>query len=152
MKLYNTLTRKVETFKPADPRHVRMYTCGLTVYSQPQIGNWVAYIYADVLTRTLQASGFKVERIQNITDVGHLVSDDDNGEDKMQKGARAEGITAWDVADKYIAIAEDEAYNQLGLLRPAKLVRATDLITEQIAFVEVLEKKGYTYIIPREGI
>lgn len=152
MKLYNTLTRKVEPFKPADPRHVRMYTCGLTVYSQPQIGNWVAYIYTDVLTRTLQASGFKVERIQNITDVGHLVSDDDNGEDKMQKGARAEGITAWDVADKYIAIAEDEAYNQLGLLRPAKLVRATDLITEQIAFVKVLEKKGYTYTIPREGI
>ncbi len=152
MKLYNTLTHKIEVFKPADRNHVRMYTCGLTVYSQPQIGNWVAYIYADVLTRTLQASGFVVDRVQNITDVGHLVSDDDNGEDKMQKGARAEGLTAWDVADKYITIANDEAYNQLGLLRPAKLVRATDLIKEQIAFVQILEKKGFTYIIPGEGV
>ena len=152
MKLFNTLSGKIEPFKPADPKHVRMYTCGLTVYSQPQIGNWVAYIYADVLTRTLQASGFTVDRIQNITDVGHLVSDDDHGEDKMQKGARAEGLTAWDVAEKYIVIAEDEAYHQLGLLRPAKLVRATDLIDEQIAFVQILEKKSYTYEIPEEGI
>lgn len=152
MKLFNTLTRQVETFTPADKNNVRMYTCGLTVYSQPQIGNWVAYIYADVLNRTLEHSGFTVNRVQNITDVGHLVSDDDSGEDKMQKGARQEGKTAWEVADKYIAIADDEAYNQLGLLRPSKLVRATDLIPEQIAFVEELESKGYTYTIPDEGI
>ena len=68
-----------------------MYTCGLTVYSHPQIGNWVSYIYSDILTRTLRASGYAVERVQNITDVGHLVGDDDTGEDKMEKGARAEG-------------------------------------------------------------
>jgi cysteinyl-tRNA synthetase len=151
-RLYNTLTRTVENFKPANPQDVRMYTCGLTVYSQPQIGNWVAYIYSDVLTRALQASGLAVRRIQNITDVGHLVSDDDAGEDKMQKGARAEGKTAWQVADKYIAIAEDEAYTKLKLQKPHKLARATDLIPEQIAFVQRLEQLGYTYIIPGEGV
>ena len=152
MKLYNTLTRSIDQFKPQSGNHVKMYTCGLTVYSQPQIGNWVAYIYSDVLTRALLQSGFEVERVQNITDVGHLVSDDDNGEDKMQKGARKEGKTAWEIADKYIAIADDEAYTQLGLLRPNKLVRATDLIPEQIAFVQELEAKGFTYIIPNEGV
>lgn len=145
MKLYNTLSRTVEAFKPLQDNKVKMYTCGLTVYSQPQIGNWVAYIYADVLTRTLQASGYDVTRIQNITDVGHLVSDDDVGEDKMEKGAKSEGLTAWQVADKYIQIADDEAYNQLQLLRPTKLVRATDLIQEQINFVKILDEKGYTY-------
>ncbi len=152
MKLYNTLTRSIDQFKPQSGNHVKMYSCGLTVYSQPQIGNWVAYIYSDVLTRALLQSGFEVERVQNITDVGHLVSDDDNGEDKMQKGARKEGKTAWEIADKYIAIADDEAYTQLGLLRPNKLVRATDLIPEQIAFVQELEAKGFTYIIPNEGV
>ncbi len=128
-----------------------MYTCGLTVYSHPQIGNWVAYIYSDVLTRTLILSGFDVNRVQNITDVGHLVSDDDDGEDKMEKGARAEGLTAWDVADKYIAVATEEAA-KLGLLTPTKTVRATSLIPEQIEFVEGLEKKGFTYIIENEGV
>lgn len=152
MKLYNTLSRKIEDFIPLHDNLVKMYTCGLTVYSQPQIGNWVAYVYSDVLTRTLIASGFEVNRVQNITDVGHLVSDDDSGEDKMQKGANQEGKSAWEIADKYIAIADNEAYSQLGLLRPNKLVRATSLIDEQIAFVKDLEQKGYTYIIPDEGV
>jgi cysteinyl-tRNA synthetase len=147
MKLYNTLTRTKETFTTLEPHKVKMYTCGLTVYSHPQIGNWVAYIYSDVLHRTLLASGYQVDRIQNITDVGHLVSDDDAGEDKMEKGARAEGLTAWDVADKYIEVADNQAYTQLKLLRPTKMVRATSLIDEQIQFVKDLEKKGYTYII-----
>lgn len=151
MKLYNTLTRKIEEFTPLEPGKVKLYTCGLTVYSHPQIGNWVSYIYSDVLTRTLTASGYEVNRVQNITDVGHLVSDDDAGEDKMEKGARAEGLTAWDVAEKYIEIAEQEGYLQLGLLKP-KLVRATDLIDEQIKFVQDLEKKGYTYVIEDEGV
>ena len=146
MKLYNTLTREVETFTPLNGKDVKMYTCGLTVYSQPQIGNWVAYIYSDVLTRTLKASGFKVTRIQNITDVGHLVSDDDAGEDKMEKGAKKEGLTAWEVADKYIKVADREAFEMLALQRPTKLVRATDLIQEQIDFVKKLEANGYTYI------
>lgn len=147
MKLYNTLARTKETFTTLEPHKVKMYTCGLTVYSHPQIGNWVAYIYSDVLHRVLLAEGYQVNRVQNITDVGHLVSDDDAGEDKMEKGARAEGTTAWDVADKFIKIADEEAYNKLKLLRPSKLVRATSLIDEQINFVKGLEEKGYTYII-----
>ncbi|MFO0971682.1 MAG: cysteine--tRNA ligase [Candidatus Saccharimonadales bacterium] len=151
MKLYNTLTRKVEEFTTLEDKKVKMYTCGVTVYSQPQIGNWVAYIYSDILTRVLQASGYEVTRIQNITDVGHLVSDDDSGEDKMEKGAKKEGLTAWQVADKYIEIADREAFEWLNLKRPTKLIRATDLIAEQIAFVEKLEEKGYTYQI-KDGI
>ena len=147
MKLYNTMSRTVETIQPLEAGKLRMYTCGLTVYSQPQIGNWVAYIYSDVLTRVLIANGYEITRIQNITDVGHLVSDDDSGEDKMEKGARAEGLTAWDVAKKYSEIAEHEAYSMLGLLRPTKLVPATTLIDEQIKFAEDLEAKGYLYRI-----
>lgn len=90
MKLFNTLSREIEEVTPLDDRRIKMYTCGLTVYSQPQIGNWVAYIYSDILFRVLMYNGFDVNRVQNITDVGHLVSDDDQGEDKMEKGARAE--------------------------------------------------------------
>lgn len=152
IKVYNTFTRNVEDFKPLNHKLVKMYTCGLTVYSQPQIGNWVAYIYSDVLVRTLLVSGYDVDRTQNITDVGHLVSDDDTGEDKMEKGAKAEGLTAWDIAEKYIKIADHEAYDLLKLLRPNRLVRATELITEQIEFVKILENKGMTYNIPNEGI
>lgn len=151
VKLYNTLTRTTEEFETLEDKKVKMYTCGVTVYSQPQIGNWVAYIYSDILTRVLIASGYEVHRIQNITDVGHLVSDDDTGEDKMEKGAKKEGLTAWQVADKYIKIADKEAFEWLELLRPTKLVRATDLIPEQIAFVKKLEEKGYTYQI-EDGI
>jgi cysteinyl-tRNA synthetase len=146
MKLYNTLTRKIDEVIPLEDHNIKMYTCGLTVYSQPQIGNWVAYIYSDVLTRTLKASGYNVFRVQNITDVGHLVSDEDNGEDKMEKGARLENLTAWQVADKYIKIAHNEV-RLLGLLEPDKLVRATELINEQIEFVKTLEQKGFTYMV-----
>lgn len=147
IQLYDTLSRSIRPFIPLTKDHVKMYTCGLTVYSQPQIGNWVAYIYSDILTRLLMSEGYHVERVQNITDVGHLVSDDDTGEDKMEKGARKEGKTAWQIAEKYISIADHEAYTLLGLLRPTKLVRATDLIQEQIAFVQALEAKGFTYQI-----
>lgn len=145
MKLYNTLTRKTDELVPLDDSHVRIYTCGLTVYSQPHIGNWLGYIYWDVLIRALRAQGFTVERTQNITDVGHLVSDDDSGEDKMEKGARAEGLTAWDVAKKYSDIAEHEAFDLLGLIRPDHLVAATSCIDEQIAFAKILDEKGYLY-------
>lgn len=147
MKLYNTLTRKTEQFIPIKDNRVQLYTCGLTVYSQPHIGNWVAYVYWDILVRTLRASGYKVERVQNITDVGHLISDEDAGEDKMLKGALKEGLTAWEVAEKYINIADTEAFDQLGLVRPEYMPRATDYIQQQINFVKILEEKGYTYPI-----
>ncbi len=147
MRLHNTLTRQLDEVQPLEDKHVRLYTCGLTVYSQPHIGNWVAYIYWDILVRTLIDAGYKVTRVQNITDVGHLTSDEDAGEDKMLKGALKEGITAWQVAEKYIAIADNEAYNQLGLLRPDHIPRATEYIPQQIAFVKELDKKGFTYVI-----
>lgn len=147
MKLHNTLTRKVEAFKPLEDKITRIYTCGLTVYSQPHIGNWVAYIYWDILVRALKAEGYTVERVQNITDVGHLTSDEDAGEDKMLKGALKEGKTAWEVAEKYIAVADHEAYELLGLIRPNHIPRATEYIPQQIAFVQKLEAKGFTYTI-----
>ncbi len=151
MKLYNTLTRKTDELVTIEKNKVRFYSCGLTVYSQPHIGNWVGYIYWDILTRVLEETGYEVNRVQNITDVGHLVSDDDNGEDKMEKGARAEGITAWEVAEKYIKIADKEGFELLGLKRPT-LIRATDRIQEQIDFIKTLENKGYTYEIEDEGV
>lgn len=150
MKLHNTLGRVDTELKPLGDS-VKIYSCGLTVYSQPHIGNWVGYIYWDVLVRTLRANGYKVEHVQNITDVGHLVSDDDDGEDKMEKGAKEEGLTAWGVADKYIAIADTEAFEQLRLQKP-KLIRATNEIDNQIALISKLEKKGYTYTIENEGV
>lgn len=147
VKLHNTLTREMDDLKPLSGNKISLYTCGLTVYSQPHIGNWVAYIYWDILVRTLRASGYDVTRVQNITDVGHLTSDEDAGEDKMQKGALREGVTAWQVADKYIAIADDEAYTQLRLIRPDHMPRATEYIPQQISFVQELESKGYVYTI-----
>ena len=88
VKLYNTLTRQKDTLKPLDGKTVKIYTCGLTVYSQPHIGNWVGYVYWDILIRLLRYEGLNVVRTQNITDVGHLTSDDDSGEDKMEKALK----------------------------------------------------------------
>lgn len=147
MKLYNTLTRSKEDFEPLEAGKVKLYSCGLTVYSQPHIGNWVAYIYWDLLQRVLKADGLQVTRVQNITDVGHLTSDEDAGEDKMLKGALREGLTAWQVAEKYIQIANHEAHELLGLEQPTYMPRATEYIQQQIDFVKLLEEKDFTYTI-----
>lgn len=152
MKLHNTLTGTIEELHTLMPNVVKLYTCGLTVYSQPHIGNWLGYIYWDVLVRTLEAEGYTVDRTQNITDVGHLTSDDDAGEDKMEKGAKAEGLTAWDVAKKYSLVAEHEGYELLKLQRPNHLAAATDYIEQQIEFAKALEAKGLTYLIEGEGL
>lgn len=144
MKLHNTLTKKTEDFKPISEGRVLLYTCGPTVYSTPHIGNWVAYIYWDLLVRVLTANGYAVNRVMNITDVGHLVSDEDDGEDKMQKGAEREGLTAWDVADKYTAEFLS-GMKKLNLVAPQHLARATDFIDQQIELVRKLKAKGYTY-------
>lgn len=151
IRLYNTLTRKKEVFTPTSDA-VKIYTCGLTVYSQPHIGNWVGYIYWDTLVRLLRYRDLKVVRTQNITDVGHLTSDDDAGEDKMEKGAKREGLSAWDVAKKYSEVAEHEAYDVLHLVRPEHLAPATSYIDQQIAFAKDLEDKGLTYIISQDGL
>lgn len=146
IKLHNTLTRKTEPFTPLRNTVVTLYTCGPTVYSYLHVGNWAAYIYWDVLVRTLIASDYKVERVMNITDVGHLVSDDDEGEDKLQKGARAEGKTAWEIADFY---TKDflEGMKLLNMVPPEHIVKASDFITEQLALVRTLKEKGFTYQI-----
>ncbi len=144
MKLYNTLTRKVEEFKPIDSERVKIYTCGPTVYSFAHIGNFTSYIYWDLLMRTLQLNGWKVERVLNITDVGHLASDADDGEDKMEKGAKRDGKTVWEVAEMYMADFLRN-FRALNMLEPAGICRATDFIEEDIALVEELDKKGFLY-------
>ena len=146
LKLHNTLTRQLEPFVPLSNDKVTLYTCGPTVYNYLHVGNWAAYIYWDVLVRTLTANDYTVERVMNITDVGHLTSDADEGEDKLEKGARREGKTAWQVAEFY---AEDfmEGMNNLGLLLPTHLTKATEFIPQQLELVRILKEKGYTYQI-----
>ena len=144
LKLQNTLTGKVDEFTPISDQKVTLYTCGPTVYDYPHVGNWSSFVYWDTLVRTLLANGYNVERVMNITDVGHLVSDADDGEDKLEKGAKREGKTAWEVAEFY---AEDfvRGMEKLGLLPPEHLVKATDYIEQQLALVRTLKDKGYTY-------
>lgn len=150
LKLYNTLSRQLETFKPLDPDKVKIYTCGPTVYSSPHIGNLAAYIYWDLLVRTLSANGYKPYRVLNLTDVGHLTSDGDEGEDKLEKGARTSGKTVWEVAEYYMnEFLRD--FSSLKLEKPAKIARATDYITQDIKIVDLLTEKGFTYET-RDGI
>jgi cysteinyl-tRNA synthetase len=150
LKLHNTLTKKTEGFTPLTDKKVTLYTCGPTVYSFLHVGNWAAYIYWDTLVRTLVADGYDVERVMNITDVGHLTGendgDADTGEDKLQKGARREGKTAWEVAEFY---AEDfmNGMEKLGMITPEHVVKATDFIPQQLDLARILKEKGYTYQI-----
>ena len=143
LKIYNTVTRKVEPFKPLSET-VKIYTCGPTVYSEAHIGNLTAYIYWDLLVRTLRADNYKVKRILNLTDVGHLVSDADEGQDKLEKGAEREGKTVWEVAEKYINIFKND-YAALELTNPEVWARATDYIEEDIEAVDLMTKNGFTY-------
>lgn len=146
MRLYNTLTRQVEELKPLAPPKVTVYTCGPTVYDYAHIGHWFTYVRMDTLIRALKAAGFSPEWIMNITDVGHLVSDADDGEDKLQAGARREGKTAWEVAEFYTADFL-EGMKRLNMTSPDHLVKATEHIEEQIELIKRLEEKGYTYTI-----
>ncbi len=146
MKLYNTLNRKVEEIQPINEPTVSVYTCGPTVYDYPHVGNWFTFVRYDTLVRTLKLSGYEPTWVMNITDVGHLTSDADEGEDKLEKGARREGKTAWDVASFY------GDYFTTGLKRlhfrmPDYLPKATEHIQEQIDLIKKLEGKGYTYRI-----
>lgn len=147
MKLHNTLTRKIEIFIPINPGSVRLYTCGPTVYDHPHIGNWAAYIRWDMLVRTLGASGYDVNWVMNITDVGHLTSDQDTGEDKLEAGARREGKTAWQIAEFYTDVFK-EGLRKLNVSLPfSHLFRATDYIKDQIKLIEEIESKGCAYVI-----
>jgi cysteinyl-tRNA synthetase len=146
MKLYNTLTRKIETVQALNPPTITVYTCGPTVYDYAHVGHWFNYVRMDTLVRVLSASGYQPKWVMNITDVGHLVSDADEGEDKLEKGARREGKSAWEVAETY---TQDflHGMEQLGIRNPNHIVRATQHIPEQIALIQKLEEKGFTYVI-----
>lgn len=144
MKLYNTLSRKVEEFKPIKPPAVGIYSCGLTVYDYMHIGHARTFVFADGLRRGLEYLGYKVKHVRNITDVGHLVSDADTGEDKMEKAAREKGKTPEELAEFYTADAW-AVEDKLNILRPHVVCKATEHITEMIALVKMLEEKGYLY-------
>lgn len=151
IRLYNTMTRKVEDFKPITPNHVGFYNCGPTVYWDAHIGNMRTFFNADILKRMFLANGYTVNHVMNFTDVGHLTSDEDTGDDKMEKGAARENITVWDVAEKYIKNVLIDM-DLLNIILPTHTPRATDHIKEQIELLQKLEKLGYTYEIPGDGI
>lgn len=144
MLLSNTLTKKKEKFKPIVKGQVKMYSCGPTVYNYAHIGNLRAFIFADVLKRALILNGYKVTHVMNITDVGHLSDDADDGEDKMLKGARREGKTVWDVA-KFYEKEFLKDMDALNILSPDKFTRATEHIKEMIDLNNRLVKNGFTY-------
>lgn len=144
ISLYNTFIHKKEPFEPLKKGRVSLYTCGPTVYNFVHIGNLRTYVFEDLLKRVLKYNGFKINHIMNITDVGHLTSDADEGEDKMEKGAAREGKTAWDIAKFYTA-AFVKDLKLLNILPPDKMPRATDHIKEQIALIKILEQKGFAY-------
>lgn len=150
--LYNTGTKEIELFRPLHEGEVHIYSCGPTVYHFAHLGNLRAYIFADVLRRMFVASSYSVQHVINITDVGHLTSDGDTGEDKLEKGAKREGKTAWEVAKYY----EEAFKNDLTALNiPTSAYtfpRATDHITEQVALITTLEEKSFTYIIEGDGV
>ncbi len=143
MKLYNTLTRQLDEFKPINDV-VRIYTCGPTVYNYQHIGNYASYIYWDLLVRTLKANGYSVKRVLNLTDVGHLTSDGDEGEDKLEKGAAREGKSVYEIADMY---SEDflNNYRSLHLTEPDVIAKATDYIDADMRAVDEMTKNGFTY-------
>ncbi len=144
LKLYNTLTRKKEEFKPIQKGKVGMYSCGPTVYWYQHIGNLKAYVFADLLKRVLVYDGYKVRHVMNVTDVGHLTSDADTGEDKIEKAAKREHKKASEIADFYLKLFKQDL-KKLNITEPDIWCKATGHIKEQIELIKKLEKKGYTY-------
>ena len=146
LKIYNTLTRKKEEFKPIDEKAVRMYSCGPTVYSFAHIGNMRTYIFMDIFRRTLKYDGYKIKGVMNITDVGHLLSDGDDGEDKMEKASREQKKTPWEIAAFYTDVFfKDLAKLNIG--KPEIIAKATEHIPDMINYVKALEDKGFGYEI-----
>lgn len=144
MKLYNTLTRKKEEFAPLDGKTVRMYSCGPTVYNFAHIGNMRTYVFMDILRRTLRYEGYKVKGVMNITDVGHLLSDADEGEDKMEKAAKEQQKSPYEIADYYTKLFFDDL-KKLNIGKPELTPKATEHIREMLDFVYALCEKGYGY-------
>lgn len=144
LRLYNTLTKKKEEFKSIKDKQVGMYCCGPTVYNYAHIGNLRSYVFEDILRRTLEYNGYKVKHVVNITDVGHLTSDQDEGEDKLEKGAKREGKSVWEIAEFYTKKFKEDI-KKLNIEEPTKWPKATKHIKEQINLAKILEKKGFTY-------
>ena len=142
--LYNTLTRQKEKFKPIDEKEVRIYSCGPTVYKDATIGNMRTNIMQDILRRVLRYNGYKLKHAMNITDVGHLVSDGDEGEDKMLKSAREEHKTPLEIANHYTKLFFDDL-KALNIETPEIICKATDHIQEMLKYVEKLMENGYAY-------
>ena len=144
LKLFNSLTKTVEPFNPQDPQNVRMYSCGPTVYYYPHIGNFRAYLFMDNIRRVLKYNGFKLNGVMNITDVGHLTSDADEGDDKMMVASKRENKSPWEIAKFYTNIFMTDA-KKLNIDIPEHVVPATSVIEEMIKFVSTLLEKGYAY-------
>ena len=144
LQLFDTYERRIRPFEPLKAGEVGLYCCGPTVYNFAHIGNLRTYLFEDILKRVLTANGYNVNHVVNITDVGHLTSDADTGEDKMEVGTRRTGMTAWEMADFYTAAFQKDL-DKLNILSPDLWCRATDHIAEQIAFIADLENKGFTY-------
>lgn len=148
MRIFNSLTRKKEEFKPIRPAEVGMYTCGPTVYDYASIGNFRTYVTSDILRRALAFNGYKVKSVMNITDVGHLTGDNlgdaDTGRDRLEIAAEREHKTAWDIAKFYTGVFVKDL-QKLNILTPDIMPRATEHITEQIELIRQLEDKGFTY-------
>ena len=147
LTLFNTMTRKKEIFTPIDPPNVSLYCCGVTVYNYAHIGNLRTYVFEDILRRTLRFNGYKVMHIQNVTDVGHMTSDGDAGDDKMQLAAKAQNRSPWEIARFYEdAVVAD--FKRLNIEIPEAMPRATDHVVEMIELIQRLEANGYTYSTP----
>lgn len=145
IRLTNTMSRRKEIFKPLKIGEVGIYTCGLTVYNFAHIGNLRAYVFADTLKRMFLFNGYKVRHVMNITDVGHLTGDEDEGEDKMEAGARREGKTVWEIVDFYTkAFFKD--LERLRIILPTVTCRATEHVQDMIDMIRKIEANGYTYI------
>lgn len=151
MKLYNTLSKQLEEIKVPKDKELGLYACGPTVYDYTHLGHLRKYTLDDVLVRLLRRNGFRVNHVQNITDVGHLSDDGDEGEDKLEKGAKKYGESVWDIAKRF----ENYFWHSMDLMnikKPNTSCRATDHIDEQLEMVKTLEKKGFTYVIDDDGV
>ena len=145
VNLYNTDGREIVPFKPIKEGKVGLYCCGPTVYNYGHIGNLRAFMFEDILRRTLEYAGYKVKHIMNITDVGHLTDDGDDGEDKMIKAAREKGMSVWDIADSFTQAFMDDV-NKLNVLKPTMYSKATEHIADMIKMIQKLEDRGFTYV------
>jgi len=144
LKLWNTASRSLEEVKPINPGKIGLYACGPTVYQRAHIGNLRAYVMEDLLRRLLESENLKIKHVVNITDVGHLTDDADAGQDKLEKASKATGESAWDIARRYTDQFVDDL-KRLNIETPSAMPKATDHIAEQIALIEELERKGFTY-------